>query len=354
MIVAVIRHAKVDHKWKPRMTSAEYDKGCADYDAAPVLPVSVKLPETSFQTVYVSGLSRTAATARQVFGDREMNVDTLINEVPARSGFDTNLRLPGAVWSMICRIQWIFSRKCSASSNRSISTTSSSGFTAAAAAVAAVVATAGGAAGAAKTSILTAIAEAIGGSVTALGVTITVPVLATIAIIMSPKYDNPETAKNADKMPWPLNKVLGAVNTGARWAENTLGTVAEDIKRWPMEKELEYLKSKLMTLVFSVVKMLKGSLEKETEKNAKIARAEKSEKDKSQAHGLSNEKNKAKDHEKSKERLTDRANTGKEKTVAAMSKSSGKELSGAAGKSAEAAKAIISKNPAPKNINLGR
>lgn len=163
-----------------------------------------------------------------------------------------------------------------------------------------------------------------------------------------------KAAKNADKMPWPLNKVLGAVNTGARWAENTLGTVAEDIKRWPMEKELEYLKSKLMTLVFSVVKMLKGSLEKETEKNAKIARAEKSEKDKSQAHGLSNEKNKAKDHEKSKERLTDRANTGKEKTVAAMSKSSGKELSGAAGKSAEAAKAIISKNPAPKNINLGR
>ena len=108
MIVSVIRHAKVDHKWKRRMTSAEYDKGCADYDAAPVLPVTVELPETSFQTIYVSGLPRTAATARQVFGDREMNVDTLINEVPARSGFDTNLRLPGAVWSMICRIQWIF------------------------------------------------------------------------------------------------------------------------------------------------------------------------------------------------------------------------------------------------------
>ena len=108
MIVAVIRHAKVDHKWKPRMTSAEYDKGCADYDAAPVLPVSVKLPETSFQTVYVSGLSRTAATARQVFGDREMCIDPLINEVPARSGFDTNLKLPGAVWSMICRSQWLF------------------------------------------------------------------------------------------------------------------------------------------------------------------------------------------------------------------------------------------------------
>ena len=105
MIVAVIRHAKVDHKWKRWMTSVEYDKGCADYDAAPVLPVTVELPETSFQTIYVSGLPRTAATARQVFGEREMNVDRLINEVPARSGFDTKRKLPGVVWSMTCRVQ---------------------------------------------------------------------------------------------------------------------------------------------------------------------------------------------------------------------------------------------------------
>lgn len=68
------------------------------------------------------------------------------------------------------------------------------------AAAGAAGATAGAAAGAAKTSILTAIAEAIGGSVTALGVTLAVPVLATIAIAMSPKYDNPETAGNADKI----------------------------------------------------------------------------------------------------------------------------------------------------------
>ena len=52
MIVAVIRHAKVDMKWKSRMTSAEYDKGCADYDAAPVLPVTVNLPPVKFQKIY--------------------------------------------------------------------------------------------------------------------------------------------------------------------------------------------------------------------------------------------------------------------------------------------------------------
>ena len=52
MIVAVIRHAKVDMKWKFMMTSAGYDKGCADYDTADVLPVTVRLPETEFERIY--------------------------------------------------------------------------------------------------------------------------------------------------------------------------------------------------------------------------------------------------------------------------------------------------------------
>lgn len=107
MIVAVIRHAKVDMKWKSRMTSAEYDKGCADYDAAPVLPVTVNLPPVKFQKIYVSNLPRTTATARQVVGDREFHATSLINEVPARSGFDTGMKLPGFVWSSACRIQWL-------------------------------------------------------------------------------------------------------------------------------------------------------------------------------------------------------------------------------------------------------
>ena len=66
MIVAVIRHAKVDMKWKFMMTSAGYDKGCADYDVAAVLPVSVNLPKAEFERIYVSALPRTTATAKQV------------------------------------------------------------------------------------------------------------------------------------------------------------------------------------------------------------------------------------------------------------------------------------------------
>ena len=88
MIVAVIRHAKVNMKWKLMMSSAGYDKGCADYDAADVMPVTVSLPEANFERIYVSALPRTTATARQVFEDREFDKTALINEVPERSGFD--------------------------------------------------------------------------------------------------------------------------------------------------------------------------------------------------------------------------------------------------------------------------
>ena len=108
MIVAVIRHAKVNMKWKLMMSSAGYDKGCADYDAADVMPVTVSLPEANFERIYVSALPRTTATARQVFEDREFDKTALINEVPERSGFDTGLRLPMFFWSAVSRIQWFF------------------------------------------------------------------------------------------------------------------------------------------------------------------------------------------------------------------------------------------------------
>ena len=100
MIVAVIRHAKVNMKWKLMMTSAGYDKGCADYDTASVLPVSVDLPEADFERIYVSALPRTTATARQVFEDREFDKTALFNEVPERAGFDTGLKLPMFFWSL--------------------------------------------------------------------------------------------------------------------------------------------------------------------------------------------------------------------------------------------------------------
>ena len=77
MIAAVVRHAKVDMKWGFMQTSAGYDRECEMYDAAPVLPVTVKLPEADFKKFYVSRLPRTAATARQVVGDRKLTATAI-------------------------------------------------------------------------------------------------------------------------------------------------------------------------------------------------------------------------------------------------------------------------------------
>ena len=107
MVVAVVRHAKVDIEWDFLQTSAEFDRLCDLYDTAPVLPVTVTLPETEFKRVYVSALSRTHATARQVVGQREFTKTALINEVRERSGFDTKVKLPKFVWEVISKIQWI-------------------------------------------------------------------------------------------------------------------------------------------------------------------------------------------------------------------------------------------------------
>ena len=49
MVVAVIRHAKVDLKQDFWQSSTEFDRASEAYDTAPVHPVTVRLPETEFR-----------------------------------------------------------------------------------------------------------------------------------------------------------------------------------------------------------------------------------------------------------------------------------------------------------------
>ena len=109
MIIAIVRHAQVDMKWPAWLTSEEYDRYCAIYDAAPVLPVTVDLPDADFERIYVSRLPRTAATARQVVGgDKKLTSTALINEVPEIAGFTTRRKVPMILLSATSRAQWLF------------------------------------------------------------------------------------------------------------------------------------------------------------------------------------------------------------------------------------------------------
>lgn len=58
-------------------------------------------------TVYISRLERSKSTALCFYGEVPQEQTELLDEVPLRSAFDTELRLPLWFWNLTGRIQWI-------------------------------------------------------------------------------------------------------------------------------------------------------------------------------------------------------------------------------------------------------
>ena len=111
MKIVVIRHGKVLHDWKKWCTSAEFDEQCALYDQAPVDTASVGAEAYEVQTIYISALDRTFQTAKKIFGAVDFKKTSLLNEVPLRSGFDTEIRMPLWFWNALGRLQWLTGSK---------------------------------------------------------------------------------------------------------------------------------------------------------------------------------------------------------------------------------------------------
>ena len=111
MKVVIIRHGVVDYKMSPRCNSEEFDQDVKRYDEAPILPMEYNVPIGEYKSYYVSSLSRTLATARDIFGDKEYISTELLDEVPLSSSIKTNKRLPLAFWNISARLQWLFNSK---------------------------------------------------------------------------------------------------------------------------------------------------------------------------------------------------------------------------------------------------
>ncbi|WP_026529015.1 histidine phosphatase family protein [Butyrivibrio sp. VCD2006] len=111
MRIAIMRHGTVAHKWKNLCTSAEFDAECRAYDTAPLAEKFVVVQGNSTRLIYVSTLRRSEETARQLFGDVKLVRSKLINEVPLRSAFDTDKRLPLFFWYVMGRLQWLTGSK---------------------------------------------------------------------------------------------------------------------------------------------------------------------------------------------------------------------------------------------------
>jgi len=102
----IVRHAEVDFCWKRRCTSEIFDSDCSRYDSASIKEIDYGIPRIEYQRIYISELSRSRYTAQKLFTDREYTESGLINEVPLRSGYDTEKKMPLWFWNILGRLQW--------------------------------------------------------------------------------------------------------------------------------------------------------------------------------------------------------------------------------------------------------
>ena len=83
-----------------------FDSECRKYDLSPIKNVTYSIPQTVYQKIYVSELSRSQDTAKILFPNEEYFESQLINEVPLKSSFDTKMNVPLWFWNLAGRLQW--------------------------------------------------------------------------------------------------------------------------------------------------------------------------------------------------------------------------------------------------------
>lgn len=107
MQVFIIRHGKVDFKWKTWSTSEQFNEDCKMYDEAPIFPLLSNVPQIDCQNIYISSLQRTRETANQLFGEKDFIPTKLIDEVPLCASVASNKKLPLIFWNVSGRLQWL-------------------------------------------------------------------------------------------------------------------------------------------------------------------------------------------------------------------------------------------------------
>ncbi|MBN2354269.1 MAG: histidine phosphatase family protein [Spirochaetales bacterium] len=105
MTIILIRHLKVDFRWKPFYDARGFAEACAGYNDAPVVR-----PLETFTTdrpIWASSMRRAVDTARLLFGREPDRVTDLITEVPEVPFLSTSFRFPRVVWDAFGRLEWL-------------------------------------------------------------------------------------------------------------------------------------------------------------------------------------------------------------------------------------------------------
>lgn len=111
MKITVIRHGKVDMKWKKWYTAEQFNMDCSNYDLAPLCPFDNETKDNTQDDIYVSTLKRSRETAEKLFERKDFIENKLLNEVPLKSFCDCKFCLPLWIWNIVGRLQWLLNSK---------------------------------------------------------------------------------------------------------------------------------------------------------------------------------------------------------------------------------------------------
>lgn len=110
MKIGLMRHLPVIHSHKAFMTSNEFNLWQKGYDTADVKDNSIIMDETIWGKCYCSDLPRAVTTAKKVYTD-ELIRTNLLREIEIAAPFDTSIKLPFIIWTILGRSAWYFSHK---------------------------------------------------------------------------------------------------------------------------------------------------------------------------------------------------------------------------------------------------
>lgn len=105
MKIGLIRHFKVDIQSQNFLNSSGFDKTMKDYDNAAIIKKHVDLKDIDWQRCISSTLPRAKETAEKIY-DGEILFSDLLVEVPMRSVWNINKKIPSFIWHVSSRIAW--------------------------------------------------------------------------------------------------------------------------------------------------------------------------------------------------------------------------------------------------------
>jgi len=109
MKIELIRHFRVDHKWKAFYTSDELKTDCEKYDNAEIINTSEIANRHG--NVYISQLKRTNLTSKFLVNKSNISIEPLLNEVSLNPFCVLNKKAPLLIWVLLWKTNWLFNIK---------------------------------------------------------------------------------------------------------------------------------------------------------------------------------------------------------------------------------------------------